>query len=187
MLFEKFNQDLNLVTKQRNFFLGLTIGLIVIICLLMSYLLGQEKKIVVIPAGFNKEIHLSDRNITTSYLEEMSHFFANNLLDLTPDNFPYRKQIILKYVAPKSIQALNKQLNEEELRYKEYNLKTSFVPTEFVVHQKQLLVIVSGILTSHFGQSGQKIENIKFAIKYQNNNGILLLEKFGITEQEELQ
>lgn len=131
---------------QRKFFLCIFLCQLIIGVFLSIKVFFKEQQVVIIPAGFNKELTLSNKNISASYLEEMTYFFASNLLDLTPENFNYRKHMILRHVDPASYQKMEQYLNEEEKRYKEYNLSTSFSIGDLWVDTNNLEAKVTGTI-----------------------------------------
>lgn len=186
MLFTQFQGDINAISKQRNLFVVLFLCAMMIITLLSVVIVSKEKQVVIIPAGFNKELLISDRHVSANYLEEMSHFFANNLLDATPENVSYRSKMVLRHVSPKYYQKVQNHLITQQKKYKDYNLSTSFTVQEIQVFPNRLQAVVEGILHSSFGKGGSKTEKVKFNIKYSFNSGVLMLDEFGIMKQEKI-
>jgi hypothetical protein len=86
------------VVRQRNLFLTLTILLSLSLSALSIKMLGSEERIIMIP-GLSSEVTISNRKVSSSYLEQMSMVFLNALLDLSESDVLHKRDLILKYTS----------------------------------------------------------------------------------------
>jgi type IV conjugative transfer system protein TraE len=82
----------------------------------------------VVPAYQQQSFWLDQSNVSKEYLEQMSLFFVEYLLNLTADSIAYQRDIILKHVVPSYYAELKKRFLEEETRYRQEYLATNIKP-----------------------------------------------------------
>ena len=176
-------QDNQRLFLQRNFLAVMGCVLLLVNVILAACLYGRSEKTIIVPAQLNQEVSLSGSEFSDSYMEEMTNFFIGLLLDLTPDNVGYKSSIVLKHVEPSAYNDLQKYFKEEEAKHKKYNLATHFSVTG-ILEVSPLEREVEGVLTSRFGDTGKKDQQLSCRIGYKNRNGRLLLEKFELLEEK---
>lgn len=164
---------------QRNAAAALAGVLLVCTTVLSVVVLNKHEKTVLVPAGFQKEMEISNNEISSSYLEEMTSFYATMLLDVTPQTVDYQFRHILKHTAPESYHVIEKYLKEETEKYRTYNLSTSFVIEE-VEMAEPLTALVTGKLTSKFIETGVFDKEVTYKISYKNVRGRLLIKEFNL-------
>lgn len=143
----------------------------------------KNEKTVLVPLGFQSNMEISNKEISASYLEEMTSFYLAMLLDVTPKNVTYRFRQILKHTAPASYHSMEKYLKDEEKKYKSYNLSTSFVVEDMDILPDSLSVVVKGRLTSKFIEKGTFEKAATYKISYENVRGMLLIKEFNRVSQ----
>lgn len=168
------------ITRQRNFFAGLS-GLAVIAnFLLVGKLAVIEEKIIMIP-GIAREMIIEGAQVSQSYLEESALLFASCLLDLTTETIPAKRDMILKHASARSkknIEALQSYFAVKEEEHKKFGLMTFFAPKKLQVDIKNLWVVVEGTLTSTFGKKGIEQENVKYLMSFDFVSGLLKIKEF---------
>jgi type IV conjugative transfer system protein TraE len=170
-------QDSKRLYLQRNFLIAIVSVMLLSNLILIFCLAGKSERTIIIPAQLNQEVSFTGDGFSESYLEEMTHFFIGLLLDLTTENVGYKASILLKHVDPGSYQVMKKYFVEEEAKLKKYNFTSSFSITGMKI-VSPLEREIEGILASRFGESGKKDSKVNYLIKYKNDRGRLLLEKF---------
>ena len=168
------------LTRQRNFFAGLS-GLAVIAnFLLVGKLAVIEEKIIMIP-GIAREMIIEGAQVSQSYLEESALLFASCLLDLTADTVPAKRDMILKHASgrsKKNIETLQSYFAVKEEEHKKFGLMTFFAPKKLQVDTKNLQVVVEGTLTSTFGKKGIEQEEVKYLMSFDFVGGLLKIKEF---------
>jgi len=167
---------------QRNILAGGCIITLLSNIILASCIFTQERQTYIIPAHFNKEMLLSNKRLSISYLEEMSVFYLDLLLGLNEGNISYNTSLILRHIHPGFYNQISKFLNDEKKRYKEYRLSTHFKLTKLDVDDKNLIVEASGILISYFGNTGKSSDLVSYRIEYDYSAGVLTIKNFTIVK-----
>jgi len=168
------------LTRQRNFFAGLS-GLAVIAnFLLVGKLAVIEEKIIMIP-GIAREMIIEGAQVSQSYLEESALLFASCLLDLTADTVPAKRDMILKYTS-NSDSSFSKKINEyfaDSLeKYKNFDLVTYFTVKNMEIDEGSGEVIAHGILTSRYGKHGFESNPTSYRLSFEFSGGYLRLKEF---------
>lgn len=169
---------------QRNILAGVCVISLVSNLILASCVFMQERQTYIIPAHFNKDMVLSNKRLSISYLEEISVFYLDLLLGLNESNINYNTSLLLRHIHPDFYNQISKFLNEEKKRYKEYRLSTHFKLTKLEVDDKNLIVDASGILTSYFGESGKSSDLVNYRLEYDYSGGVLTIKNFTILKEK---
>lgn len=169
---------------QRNILAGVCVISLVSNLILASCVFMQERQTYIIPAHFNKDMVLSNKRLSISYLEEISVFYLDLLLGLNESNINYNTSLLLRHIHPDFYNQISKFLNEEKKRYKEYRLSTHFKLTKLEVDDKNLIVDASGILTSYFGESGKSSDLVNYRLEYDYSGGVLTIKNFIILKEK---
>lgn len=169
---------------QRNILSGVCLVALITNAILASCVFMQERQTYIIPAHFNKDMVLSNKRLSISYLEEISVFYLDLLLGLNESNINYNASLILRHIHPDFYSQISKFLEEEKKRYKEYRLSTHFKLTKLEVDDKNLIVDASGILTSYFGESGKSGDLVNYRLEYDYSGGVLTIKNFKILKDK---
>lgn len=167
---------------QRNILAGLSGVTLLGNLILAVCVFTQERQTYVIPAHFNKEMLLSNKRLSVSYLEEMSVFYLDLLLGLNQGNFSYNSSLILRHIHPSFYNHISQFLENEQKRYQEYRLSTHFKLTKLDVDDENLIAEASGVLISYFGNSGKSSDQVKYKIEYDYSAGVLTIKNFMIVK-----
>lgn len=173
------NKQQNLLL-QRNILAGVCLLTLLGNVILASCIFTQERQTYVIPAHFNKEMLLSSKRLSVSYLEEMSVFYLDLLLGLNEGNIGYNTSLILRHIHPSFYSHISKFLEEEQKRYHEYRLSTHFKLTKLDIDDENLIAEASGVLISYYGNSGKSSDQVKYRIEYDYSAGVLTIKNFRI-------
>ena len=165
---------------QRNILLGVCLLTLLGNIILAVCLFKNERQTYIIPANFNKEMLLSNKRLSVSYLEEMSVFYLDLLLGLNEGNISYNSSLVLRHIHPSFYNQISKFLAEEKKRYQEYRLSTHFKLTKLDIDNKNLVAEASGVLISYFGNTGKSSDPVSYRIEYDYNAGVLTIKNFTI-------
>ena len=175
----KISKDNQRLYIQRNILLLVVVVLLISNVFLSIWIFGKKEKLVIIPAIKEEvEIRSGKERFSESYIEQMTIFFIELLLDLTPENIKYKSQILLKHVVPENYHSIAKHYKEEEERHKRYRLATKFDMVGMKILEGGERVEIEGVLSSRFGEESMKQKQVKYEVKYKKGVGRLLLEGF---------
>lgn len=145
-----------------------------------------DKQIILVPPHLGKEVAISAKKLSISYLEEITTYYISKLLDLTSKNIDFQTNSVLRNTHPASLEKMKSFFLEEKKRYAEYNLTTLFVPSSMEIDEDHLEVFVTGTLISRFGSLGKSEErNITYKISYDYMGGILTIKDFEAVKEDE--
>jgi conjugal transfer pilus assembly protein TraE len=123
---QKYN--LSKLLQQRNAFMFIAVGLLLSNILLAIILFNKRERVIIVPAYLKQSFWSEGELVSPHYLEEMALFFAQLMLNASADTQGYRREVILRYVAPESHAALEKRILAEQKRFSKEGLATRFVP-----------------------------------------------------------
>jgi type IV conjugative transfer system protein TraE len=168
------------ITKQRNLFLLLTILLAVTASALSLKILMQEERIIMIPP-LTSEVMISNRKVSSSYLEQMTMVFLNSLLDLSAMDVLHKRDVILKYTSnsqPGFVKRINEYFADSAEKYKNFDLVTYFTVKNMEIDEGKGEVIAHGILTSRYGKHGFESTPTSYRLSFEFSGGYLRLKEF---------
>ena len=147
------------------------------------FTLAKRERTIIIPA-LQEEISITGRgeNFSESYIEQMTIFFVELLLDLTPENIKYKSQVLLRHVIPESYHSLSDHYKEEEAKHKKYRLATKFDIIGMRILEGGIRVEIEGLLSSRFGEDSLRQKQVRYEARYKKAGGRLLLISFSKKE-----
>lgn len=168
------------VVKQRNLFLSLTILLSITSMSLSLKLANQEERIIMVPP-LTSDVVISNKKVSSSYLEQMSMVFLNSLLDLSSVDVLHKRDVILKYTS-NSDASFTKKINEyfadAAEKYKNFDLVTYFTVKNMEINEATGEVIAHGTLTSRYGKHGFESNSASYKLSFEFSGGYLRLKEF---------
>jgi type IV conjugative transfer system protein TraE len=170
----------NRVYGQRNLFLLLTILLGVTSTALSIKLVSQEERIIMVPP-LTSEVVISNKKVSSSYLEQMSMVFLNSLLDLSSVDILHKRDVILKYTSNSEAgfaKKINEYFAESEIKYKNFDLVTYFTVKNMEINENTGDVIAHGILNSRYGKHGFESTPTSYHLSFEFSGGYLRLKEF---------
>jgi type IV conjugative transfer system protein TraE len=172
------NKHNQLLYKQRNIMLFIC-GLMIIGNILFGIVaLSKQERIVIVP-HLKEEVSVEGSDgFSGSYLEQMTLFYVDMLLDLTADNIDYKSTVLLKHVDWGSYHSFIDYYKEEKAKYKKYGLATKFDVSGFKILNKGKEVEVRGVLSSSFGTGSMNQKTVTYIIGYSKSHGKLLVKTF---------
>ena len=159
--------------------------IIIISLLACNFLLGTllwhqsgHEDIVIVPMGLKTRASITNGGVSASYLESTAIFFANERLNVTPDNISGSNREILKYVNPGYYSDFKKQLTLDSETITKSQISSTFYLDKIKSNPANLSVLIYGHLKRWVGSrylgSDQKIYQMTFSMSgYQ-----LLLNTF---------
>jgi len=168
------------ITRQRNLFLLLTIALSITSSALSLKIVLQEERIIMVPP-LSSEVMISNRKVSSAYLEQMTMVFLNSLLDLSPQDVLHKRDMILKYTSnsdPYFARKINEYFAAVADKYKNFDLVTYFTVKNMEIDEAKSEVIAHGILTSRYGKHGFEQVPTSYRLSFEFSGGYLRLKEF---------
>lgn len=179
--------NIEIVARQRNFFLILS-AMAAFSSMMLAYkILTSEEKVILVP-GLNQEVWTNKDGVSMSYLEEVSSMYIPFLLDLDSGCIDWKKEKIFKYVSRSDagyMKALADYFALAKKQYSQFSLSTHFAVKNFQINQKDLVVEAHGQLTSHFGERGVTSIPAIYRLSFEWVGGRLLLTEFAKLSKDE--
>jgi len=174
------------LSKQKNFFLCISIIMGLSNLALSFKLASSDERIIMVP-GINREFDISSKNVSTPYLEESAILFLSMLLDISKEDIEWKRSWVLKYTSNSDKHAL-KKIDETFKKAKEdfahLITATHFTAKNLEVDAKNLTVIANGILNAKLGNNGFSAEPKSYILRFELQGTSLRLKEFGLITKE---
>lgn len=180
-----FKNNIFMAIKERNIALMMAVLMGVGNLLLIVKICTNKERIVVVPAYQQQSFWLDQAHVSQEYLEQMSLFFIENLLNLTADSMAFQRDVILKHVVPEFYRELKKRFIDEEDRYRQEYLATNIKPMRIIADEAHKTTTIIGIFTSFI--AGKQIKQTKdsYQLQFKYQHGRLLIESFKLIASED--
>lgn len=170
--------------KQRNIFVAISFLLLCTNLLQVFLLLCKDERLIVVPPDIRQEFWIQKNKVSASYLEEMAVFYADLILENTPNGAAFRRDIVLRHAASSSFGTLKTQLLEDEKRLKKEHLSTSFQPNTIKVTPQKLTVHITGDLICYVGKKRISQSKDTYKMTFTYSRGCLRIETFTLLESK---
>lgn len=180
MKFSIQRSQLEKLYVQRNGFMMLALGsmLVCIFQVFIMFLMVGREKIVIVPPNIEKSFWVSAQHVSPEYLSEMTTFFANLRLNVTPQSASLQRETILRYTDPTYYNILNSQLVQETDHITEQHISIAFFPVNVKVDTKHFKAIIVGDLKSYVGETTLPTKRARYLVSYRYDAGRLLIKAF---------
>ena len=176
-----FKDNLKELKLQRNYSLCLNIFLSLVVILSLTIVIKKSNLVstVVIPAGLNEKIEISQNGVSDSYLIQWSEFLTSLKLNVTPSNINRKQSVLLSYVDSAIYNEFKAHLSDEIDKVQKDEISTVFFPTDSkVVNKEKMTTMVTGVLRVYIGNEINSESQISYQLQYKLNNNNLLLTSF---------
>lgn len=166
--------------KKRNL---LTLGLVsavfinIIQAVTVTYLV-RNSKVILVPPIIKEEMWVRAKEVSEVYLRDLTDYFVNMVLNVTPSSVLGKTDLILQHVHPKGYGAVKEQLIKDAEIIRIKSITQFFVPMSYEINAKQLTAKVTGDLTTLVGQEKINQDLTVFNLKYSLEQGKLLIVDF---------
>lgn len=171
-------ENIGKLIKQRNTSLVFASLILITNILLGAKLLFHSDRIVIVPPEIRKEFWIEGARASSTYLEQMSLYFAKQMLDMTPETAGEIRTTILRHVSSDYYATLSQKLIEQEQYLKEHSITTVFFPKSVRVDEKHKLAKVTGQIKQMVGKEITKEEEHTYMLKYQYDGVRFLISSF---------
>lgn len=181
------NSRLGDLLHQRNLLLSLVAALLVINFTQALFTFFRNERIVVVPPDIRREFWLEKNKVSASYLEEMGLFFANLILESSPESAAYKRDIILRHTTSEGYGPLKIQLLEDEERLKKEHVTTSFQANSIRVDSHKLVVELGGDLLRFVGEKRISQSRDTYQFQFDYRHGRPLIKSFKLIKSDSSQ
>ena len=166
--------------QHRNGYLALASGSLLLNILLVITILvvSGHERIVMVPPTIDKSFWVTADHVSPEYLSEMSLFFADLRLNVTPSNAAMQRDVLLRYVNSGNYAALKSELLSESEHLTKSHLSTAFYPADIQVDAKKLISRITGDLQSKVGDSDLPVQHVLYEIHFSYHAGRLFVQSF---------
>jgi conjugal transfer pilus assembly protein TraE len=171
---------LNHLIKQRNGYLVLSCGLLLLslILIIFCFDLSHRERVVLVPPHIEHSFWVDNDGASSEYLSEMALFFCFLRLDVTPESADSQRQILLRYTDPHTFGVLNNALIAERDHIVAQHVSTAFYPISVKVNAKSFVVIITGDLTSSVGATPLPVQRVAYQLQFRYEQGRLSVNQF---------
>lgn len=146
--------------------------------------IAAQKSVIITPAVINKPFTISSTHVDVNYLRQMSLFFVNTRLNVTPETVNGNNQLLLQYISSKFYHQFSSMLLNEAREIELQKISSVFYPNKTSVYLSQLTVVIDGTLKRYVGSREIQPEIKRYIIKYTYKSGVLKIISFA--EEQEL-
>jgi conjugal transfer pilus assembly protein TraE len=152
--------------------------------LLVVLVFFRNERVVIAPPHVSQEYWVESSRVSASYLEEMALFYAFLLLDTSPANASFKRDMILKESVPHAYGSLKAKLLEDENRIKKDNVTTSFQASEVRVDPNTMSVELTGDLVRYVGEKRISQSRDTYQLQMSYHHGRLMIEEFQLIRSD---
>lgn len=175
-----FRQSLQQVLEQRNAFLMISLGFMVVVVILSLAVYHEvgSSRVYLVPTDMRQVGWLDKRSVSPSYLTEMAREMTDLFLNASAENSDYREQQILRVTASENKGDLQQFLHAQKALLKKQDVSTVFFPTRFTPDARRFRVIVQGSLHRYVGNQGLPPLKKTYVMQFRYRHGLLLVSQF---------
>jgi conjugal transfer pilus assembly protein TraE len=148
MNFDRHQEDMRTLRRDNRFkslaILALAGGLALSMCVILT-IVGTER-IVFVPPNISKSFWVTKDKVSKDYLEDMGAFVAWLQLDVSPKTVTWKRDVLLKWVAPEDYDGVKKHMDVEADRLVRNNASTFFEPQQLTADENEQSVLITGRL-----------------------------------------
>lgn len=148
----------------------------------------RDEKVILLPTNAKYQMWIKNSKVSEEYVREIAYFFMDLFLNISPNNYLYNTDVILKYTSPgNAFEQMKVYLLNRNQEFKNLGVSTNFFPKAVSVQIKEvnaipkeleieaivegsLVVYQDNIRKEHFS----KTYKVSFSYKY----GLMLLKEF---------
>jgi conjugal transfer pilus assembly protein TraE len=142
--------------------------LMVVNLLLATSIYFNNTKTILVPLSLNKQVSVGIKDVSNEYIELIARDLTQSILNITPDNYLYIKESVLKLAHPRFYGELQQQLDDLVQDVKTRQIGIHFSPIEMNINKDELTAQVNGYLETKIGlkQISKEIKKYHLAFDY---------------------
>lgn len=182
-----YKSRLQQLIAQRNGYLVLATGLLCLTILLAAglYRLIGRERILVVPPVVEQAFWVDAQAISPSYLSQMTAFFAQLRLNMTPSSAAEQRDILLRYTDPSYYGDFKNELVAEADHLTQTHTSLVFYPVDVSVDAAHLTAMISGDFGGTVGNVPLPVKRLTYQLTYRYAQGRLWLRSFEEVTKED--
>ncbi len=140
-------------------------------------LAGQQRTILV-PPEIHKTFWVEASHVSGEYLEEMSYFLMQLILNVTPLSVESQSKLLLRYASAEAYGPLSTLMANSARRLKRDGASTLFNLRALDLNEKNLSVQVEGQLTTFISERRVAQTTKRYALEFEYSGGRIFLKTF---------
>ncbi len=181
-----FQESLKQVEAQRNGFLILSLGLL-LLCFVLSSMLAtawKTKRVFLVPPTLSQKAWVSASQFDATYIQDMAEYFAMIRLNVQPKNTKAYRELLLRWVDAKSYESFSHALDTEIRDILTRGITSVFsLKGRAKVDTSHLKAIVRGTIQKTIAGQHLDAKKSSWQLTFANQGGKLLLKKFKEIQQ----
>jgi len=176
------------VTRQRNALAGFLVIVLALNILQVIDRMTVSEKIILLPPDIRKDVWVSKKRVSESFLEEWAVYMSALLLNVSAETITYQRDLTLRNVSPESYHGIKAQFDEDKKRLYHNRTSTTFSPVQVEVDTQSLQAKITGVLSTYMGK--EKVSEhkqsfvMRFVLKEWGSLQLLSFSKEGDGNQE---
>jgi conjugal transfer pilus assembly protein TraE len=181
MNFDKHQNDLRM-QRRSNRLLG---GIVALLagCQLLSMgvivsIVGSERTVIV-PPTIERTFWVTKDRASREYLEQMGAFVAWLVLDVSPSDVDWKRNLLLNWVVPEQFAAMKTRMDLEADRLRTNNASTSFLVQQLTADETGQTVHITGRLRRQInGADVGEPQTRSYLARFQYTGGRVHIQAF---------
>jgi type IV conjugative transfer system protein TraE len=164
----------------------ITLGLVGALLLLLLFMLinGSKTRVILTPPEIPKTMWVDADQASDEYLEEMTNFLNQLILNTTAGSVDYQGRILKKYACSDGIGTLEARMQQSALALKRDNAVTIFGPRQLRIDRATKRVATSGELTIWVGDKRIGSSAKTFLTAFDMSAGRICVKDFYETNEQ---
>lgn len=164
----------------KNIFIILTATIVILVFFIMK--IADNKRILVIPPRVDQEFWVAGNEVSTTYLEQVSSYISDMVMNVSPDNVDRAYDTILPFLTtdPDLVKDIRSKLLAQADAIKREDIYQSFYIRDVWISKENNTISVTGICRRSTGNLyiGSQPSHVK--ITYKINNGKFIITKLEV-------
>lgn len=170
-------KDLQVRVKTQNLYIGGLLTGLVLSLLIIFHIIGSERTVVT-PPNLAKSFWVEQDRLSNNYLEQFGGYVAWLVLDVTPTTIDWKKDALLKYVAPESHGEIKIRQDVEAERLKKLNASTYFLIQQLSPDEEKQSVMLTGMLRTQVNGVTTSTVQKSYIEQFHYKGGVIHLKEF---------
>ena len=165
----------------------LFIGSLVMNALLVMTLLVHRPapQTIIVPTALRETFWIKGSRVSNNYLAEMTRYFSDLRLTISPDSAQFQLKTLLRYVDPAVYGRVKDALLIQLKTLQKNNLSMTFYPDSVKVNAQSLTASISGELRHMVGDKTTLSRHVSYQVHYRIHQGRLMLLAFKENKKDE--
>jgi type IV conjugative transfer system protein TraE len=150
-------------------------AVIILLQAVTIFVMSNHVRVIITPTEIREEFWLEPKEVSSSYLSQMSFVFASLMFDVTPESLVAKQDTILSFVDPAYYGEMKGQLVKEAQELKKRQISRFFSVISHEVNNSEKWVKVMGDMTTLVGREKVETKRTIYKFQYRYKSGRLFV------------